>query len=136
MPWLTFREWMRAENVSDDDWQFHLSTLFPEVRPKEFFEIRSADAIDSDHLAAPMVFVTGIVYDEESAAVASQLMPAPSAELLERAGRLGLADHEIRRVVSRLTELALSGAKRLGREYIAEGDTAVAREYFGKALTP
>jgi glutamate--cysteine ligase len=133
-PWLTFREWMRAEAVSDEDWQFHLSTLFPEVRPKEFFEIRSADAIDSDHLAAPVVFVTGIAYDDESSAGASQLMPPPSEELLERAGRLGLADPEIHRVVSRLTELALSGAKRLGREYIAEGDVAVAREYFATAL--
>lgn len=133
-PWLTFRDWMRAESVSDDDWQFHLSTLFPEVRPKEFFEIRSADAIDSDHLAAPVVFVTGIVYDEESASSASQLMPSPNEALLESAGRVGLADPEIHRVVSRLTELALSGAKRLGREYLAEGDVAAAREYFGRAL--
>ena len=133
-PWLTFRDWMKAEAVSDEDWQFHLSTLFPEVRPKEFFEIRSADAIDSDHLAAPVVFVTGIVYDDESASTARQLMPSPSGELLERAGRLGLADPEIHRVVSRLTELALSGARRLGREYIAEGDVAVAREYFARAL--
>lgn len=133
-PWLTFRDWMREETVSDDDWQFHLSTLFPEVRPKEFFEIRSADAIDSDHLAAPVVFVTGVVYDEEGASAASQLMAGPSGELLERAGRLGLADPEINRVVAQLTELALSGAKRLGREYIAEGDIAVAREYFARAL--
>jgi glutamate--cysteine ligase len=133
-PWLTFRDWMRAEAVSDEDWQFHLSTLFPEVRPKEFFEIRSADAIDSDHLAAPVVFVTGIVYDEESASIASQLLPSASEQLLERAGRLGLADPEIRRVVSRLTELALSGAKRLGRGYLSEQDISVAREYFTKAL--
>lgn len=133
-PWLTFRDWMRAETVSDDDWQFHLSTLFPEVRPKEFFEIRSADAIDSDHLAAPVVFVAGIVYDGESASGASQLMPAPNEELLERAGRLGLADPEIHRIVSRLTELALSGAKRLGEGYISSADVAVAREYFAKTL--
>jgi glutamate--cysteine ligase len=133
-PWLTFREWMSVEAVSDDDWQFHLSTLFPEVRPKEFFEIRSADAIDGEHLAAPVVFVTGIVYDEQSASSASQLMPSPSEELLERAGRLALADPEIHRVVSRLTELALGGAKRLGREYIAEGDVAAARKYFAESL--
>ena len=133
-PWLSFRDWMRAEPVSEDDWQFHLSTLFPEVRPKEFFEIRSADAIDSEHLAAPVVFVTGIVYDDESAAGSSQLMPPPSEELLERAGRLWIADPEIHRMVSRLSELALSGAKRLGREYLSERDTAVAREYFAGAL--
>jgi glutamate--cysteine ligase len=126
---------MHAERLSEDEWQFHLSTLFPEVRPKEFFEIRSADAIDSDQLAAPVVFVTGIVYDEESASQASQLMPAPSETLLERAGRVGLADPEIHRVVARLTELALDGAKRLGREYIAEGDLAVAREYFTRGLS-
>jgi glutamate--cysteine ligase len=134
-PWMTFRDWMRATPVSDDDWRFHLSTLFPEVRPKEFFEIRSADAIDSEHLAAPVVFVTGIVYDDESASTASQLMPAPSEELLERAGRLGLADPEIHGVVSRLSDLALSGAERLGPEYLAEADVAVAREFFTKALS-
>jgi glutamate--cysteine ligase len=133
-PWLSFREWMRIEAVSEEDWQFHLSTLFPEVRPKEFFEIRSPDAIDSDHLAAPVVFVTGIVYDDESASSAAQLMPPPSEELLERAGRAGLADRDIHRVVSRLTELALSGARRLGEGYLANVDVAAAREYFKRAL--
>ena len=133
-PWVTFRDWMRAEPVTDDDWQFHLSTLFPEVRPKEFFEIRSADAINSDHLAAPVAFVTGIVYDEESASSASDLMPAPSEQLLERAGRVGLADPEIHRMVSGLTELALSGATRLGDEYISEAELGIAREYFANAL--
>jgi glutamate--cysteine ligase len=133
-PWLGFREWMRTDALSENDWQFHLSTLFPEVRPKEFFEIRSADAIDSEYLAAPVVFVTGIVYDEESAASASQLMPAPSEALLERAGRLGLGEPEIHRVVARLTELAVSGAKRLGDEYIADEDLGVAQQYFARAL--
>lgn len=133
-PWLNFRDWMRAEALPDEDWQFHLSTLFPEVRPKEFFEIRSPDAIDSEHLAAPVVFVTGIVYDDESASSASQLMTLPSESLLERAGRLGLADPEIHRVVSRLTELALNGARRLGAPYLADADVAAAREYFKRAL--
>ena len=133
-PWASFRDWMRVESLTEGDWQFHLSTLFPEVRPKEFFEIRSADAIDADHLAAPVVFVTGIVYDEESASGASQLLPPPSELLLERAGRAGLADPDIHRVVARLTELALSGARRLGEGYLASADLATAREYFARAL--
>jgi glutamate--cysteine ligase len=62
-PWMSFRDWMRSTDLGEDDWLFHLSTLFPEVRPKEFFEIRSPDAVDSDRLAAPLVFVTGIAYD-------------------------------------------------------------------------
>ena len=133
-PWSSFRDWMRTGIPTWEDWHFHLSTLFPEIRPKQFFEIRSADAVDSDRLAAPVVFVVGLVYDEQSAARASEIVRAPSEELLERAGRVGLADPEIRRVASELTQIALSGADRLGDAYVAGEDIAVAREYFDVAL--
>src|SRR6476661_2059618 len=92
----SFREWMRDPAVSRDDWIFHLSTLFPEVRPKEFFELRSADTIEPDSLAAPVVFVTSLVYDEPSAREAARLLGRPGPELLERAGRDGLADAALR----------------------------------------
>jgi glutamate--cysteine ligase len=133
-PWLSFRDWIRTEIPTEEEWHFHLSTLFPEVRPKEFFEIRSADAVDGDSLAAPVVFVAGLVYDEQSAARASEIVGAPSEEGLERAGRLGLADPAIHRIVSELTELALNGAERLGDGYMSREDIAVARNYFDAAL--
>jgi len=110
------------------------ATLFPEVRPKEFFEIRSADAVDSEWLAAPVVFVVGLVYDDESASRVSNLVGAPSEELLEQAGRAGLADPEIHRVASELTRLALSGALRLGESYVSRADVEVARHYFERQL--
>jgi glutamate--cysteine ligase len=133
-PWLTFREWMRVESLTEEDWRFHLSTLFPEVRPKEFFEIRSSDAIDSDQIAAPIVLVTGIVYDDESAAAATKLLGAPSKDLLDRAGQLGMTDPRIAKVLSRLIDIALKGAERLGTDYIGEPHLAVAREYFARVL--
>jgi glutamate--cysteine ligase len=133
-PWLTFREWMRVESLTEEDWLFHLSTLFPEVRPKEFFEIRSADAIDSGQIAAPVVFVTGIVYDEESSAAATKLLGAPSERLLERAGQLGMTDPRIAKVLPRLTEIALKGAERIGTDYVGEPHLAVAHEYFARVL--
>lgn len=132
--WLSFRDWMRSTDLNDEDWLFHLSTLFPEVRPKEFFEIRSPDAIDSDRLAAPLVFVTGIVYDEESASAAAKLVGTPSESLLERAGRLGLADPEIGKILPRLIELALSGARRLGEDYLSAARVLTARQHFAQAL--
>lgn len=132
--WLSFRDWMRSTDLSEDDWLFHLSTLFPEVRPKEFFEIRSPDAIDSDRLAAPLVFVTGIVYDEESASAAAKLAGAPSERLLERAGRLGLGDPEIEDILPRLIVLALSGIGRLGEDYLSAVHVSTARQYFAQAL--
>jgi glutamate--cysteine ligase len=125
---------MRSADLGQDDWLFHLSTLFPEVRPKEFFEIRSPDAIELQHLAAPLVFVLGLVYDDESAISAARLLGAPSELLLERAGRLGVTDPEIRRILPRLTELALDGARRLGTKYLSATDVLTAGDYFAWSL--
>jgi glutamate--cysteine ligase len=130
----TFREWMAERAVTRDEWLFHLSTLFPEVRPKEFFELRSADTIEPDALAAPVVFVTSLVYHEESAHRAIELIGAPSEGLLERAGRLGLADPEIRRIASRLVVLALDGGRRLGGDYLRRSHLEAAYKYFAGAL--
>jgi len=129
-----FREWMTEGAVNRDEWLFHLSTLFPEVRPKEFFELRSADTIEPNTLAAPVVFVTSLVYDEESAHRAIELIGAPSEILLERAGRLGLADPEIRRIASRLVVLALDGGRRLGGDYLRRSHLETAYKYFAGAL--
>lgn len=131
----TFREWMVDPAVNRDDWLFHLSTLFPEVRPKDFFELRSADTIEPDALAAPVLFVTGLVYDEESSHRAIELTGAPSEKLLERAGRLGLADPEIRRIASRLVVLALDGARRLGNDYLRRAHLEAAYRHFARALS-
>jgi glutamate--cysteine ligase len=134
-PYRTFREWMHEPNVDESEWLFHLSTLFPEVRPKEYFELRSADTIEPHLLAAPIVFVTGLVYDQESAALATDSLGAPSEAMLERAGRLGLSDPQIRRIASSLTELSLSGARRLGQDYLSLAHLDTARAYFAQALS-
>lgn len=131
----SFRQWMPEAAIDREDWLFHLSTLFPEVRPKEFFELRSADTIEPDALAAPVVLMTGLVYDEEAAHRAIELIGAPSEKLLERAGRVGLADPEIRRITSRLVVLALDGARRLGNDYLRRSHLAAAYQYFARSLS-
>src|SRR3954468_1604235 len=129
-------EWMIDPAVDRDDWIFHLSTLFPEVRPKEFFELRSADTIEPEFLAGPVVFVTSLVYDDIAAREAAALLGAPSTELLERAGLNALADPVIRAMASDLVECALRGARRLGGDYISLSDIEDASRYFARALSP
>lgn len=136
MSYRPFREWITDAARTTEDWLFHLSTLFPEVRPKEFFELRSADTIEPEALAAPVLFVTSLVYDEKSACQAMELLGRPSEDLLERAGRMGLADPEIRRTASRLVVLALDGARRLGGDYLQHSHLAAAYEYFARVLSP
>jgi len=134
LTYRAFREWIHDPAINREDWLFHLSTLFPEVRAKEFFELRSADTIEPDALAAPVVFVTGLVYDEESADHAAEVIGAPSEKLLERAGRLGLADPEVRQIAARLAVLALEGGQRLGNDYLRPSHLAAADGWFAATL--
>ncbi|MFL5502334.1 MAG: glutamate-cysteine ligase family protein [Gemmatimonadaceae bacterium] len=134
-PYSTFREWMRGGDVSLDDWYFHLSTLFPEVRPKEYFELRSADTIDPDSLAAPVVFVTGIIYDERSAQRAFEIVGTPNPDLLELAGIKGVAHPALHRVSRALADIALDGAESLGENYISTRDRETAASYFDRKLS-
>ena len=48
------------------DWVDHLSTVFPEVRLKQFLEMRGADGGPWSRLCALPAFWVGLLYDDES----------------------------------------------------------------------
>ncbi len=48
------------------DWENHLSTLFPEVRLKQFLEQRGADMGDRDQVLAVSALWAGLLYDTEA----------------------------------------------------------------------
>jgi glutamate--cysteine ligase len=129
-PYRTFRDWMREPDVDEAEWLFHLSTLFPEVRPKEYFELRSADTIEPGLLFAPIVFVTGLVYDQISSEVATGIVGLPDSDLLLRAGSHGLKDKDLWATAMVLCEFAIEGAIRLGEEYISARHREDAWTYF------
>jgi glutamate--cysteine ligase len=131
----SFRQRLHDFNLEEEEWEFHLSTLFPEVRAKEHFELRSADTIEIDELAAPIVFVTALLYDSESAAAAASLLPRPTLELLERAGRAGVHDAEIHRICTQLATISVEGARRLGGDYVTDEHVEIARNYFERKLS-
>lgn len=63
-----------GERPTKKDWEDHLSTLFPEVRLKQFLEMRGADMGDAAHvLALPALFV-GLLYDAATLAAATSLI--------------------------------------------------------------
>ena len=128
----SFAEWARTGSPTLEDWNFHLSTLFPEVRPRGYFELRSADAISPEYLAAPISFVVGLIYDESSSRAASDLLGRPDVRALEIAGRVGLEDTSIRQTAAALTELALAGCESLGDQYISAADIDSAADFFDR----
>ena len=48
------------------DWENHLSTLFPEVRLKQFLEMRGADMGDEAHVNALPALWVGLLYDDQA----------------------------------------------------------------------
>jgi glutamate--cysteine ligase len=129
---LPFGEWLARANPSLEEWETHLSTLFPEVRPRGHCEVRSADAVDPAWYAAPIAFLAGLAYDPHASRAALDLVPAPDPALLERAGRDGLHDPAIARTAAELFELALAGCRALGSGYVHPSHLEEARGYFDR----
>jgi glutamate--cysteine ligase len=49
-----------------DDWRYHLTTLFPEVRPKGFLELRSADAQSRAFWSVPLTWWSALLCDDDN----------------------------------------------------------------------
>ncbi len=98
---LSFRDFMAGklpimpgELPAIDDFEDHLSTIFPEVRLKRFLEMRGSDSGPWGLLCAFSAFWTGILYDDAALEAAWQKVrhwTAPEREALRQSVRtLGL----------------------------------------------
>ncbi len=110
-------------------WRAHLTTLFPEVRPRRYLEIRSVDALPAVWLPAPVVLVTGVLYDPVALREAHRLLPPADAARLAAAGRSGLGDPELADTALQLFDLALEGAARQARDRDTGDAVEVARAF-------
>jgi glutamate--cysteine ligase len=63
-----------GEKPTLQDWADHLTTLFPDVRLKQYLEMRGADAGSFAHLCALPALWTGLLYDKTGLAEASALI--------------------------------------------------------------
>ncbi len=84
-----------AGRILDDD-SAHLTTLFPEVRPRGYFELRCIDALGPPALSEALELVSTLTTDDDRASAAAELLGAPDAALLDRAAVHGAADPLIR----------------------------------------
>ena len=125
-----FGEHWAARDVTLEDWHDHLSTLFPEIRPRGYLEVRCIDAVAVEWYAAPVVLLAGLLYDRPSLVAADDLLGSPNPELLERAAVAGLRDPAIGRTAVDLFVIGLKGAERLGPGFISGADLEQARDYF------
>lgn len=124
-----FGDWLTRADLLPEEWHDHLTTLFPEVRPRGHLEVRSIDSVAPAWYAAPLALAVGISYEPGALRAAADLLGAPDLALLERAGRLGLRDPAIARTAADLADIALAGCAGLGPGYFHPSDLEQARAY-------
>jgi glutamate--cysteine ligase len=151
---LTFREWMAdggqrltARAPTADDLAYHLTTLFPPVRPQGHLELRMIDAQPGDDGWIVPLAVTTALLDDPVAAVAAlhavrplDLRPyerAPGNPLWRRAARHGLTDPALRIAAETCFAAAGEALPRLGAsERIREAVARFAERYVARGRCP
>ncbi|MFG2373970.1 ergothioneine biosynthesis glutamate--cysteine ligase EgtA [Streptomyces sp. NPDC048504] len=147
-PWevpeeLTFREWIRSgapRPPTREDLDYHVSTLFPPVRPRGHLELRMIDAQPGDDgWIVPLAVTTALFDDPEAAETAyravkplaerTQGLPAPHNPLWIDAARYGLSDPELHEVALVCFAAALEALPGLGA---TAGVTDAVRAYFDR----
>jgi ergothioneine biosynthesis glutamate--cysteine ligase EgtA len=124
-PGVTFRDWLRdggsgaLRAPTAEDLDYHLSTLFPPVRPRGHMELRMIDAQPGDGWIVPAAVVTALAGDDQAAdaalAAAEPVWDGPpdGEDPWLRAARCGPADPEIGQASKRCFEAAGAALARL-----------------------
>jgi glutamate--cysteine ligase len=127
--YVPFQEWLQR-GAGEERIETHLSTLFPEIRPRGFLEVRSIDASSLEWLAAPILLVAGLTADSAVLTEAEAGLGSPDPVLLQRAGRYGMKDPVLAETAVNLFEIALRSCLRRGSEWSGGENLEVARAFF------
>jgi glutamate--cysteine ligase len=134
---ITFRDWLRGRGSGSlreptpDDLDYHLSTLFPPVRPHGHMELRMIDAQPDDGWIVPTAVVTALADDgraaDEAMAAAEPVWHGTDGgqEPWLRAARHGPGDPQISQAAKQCfaaadTALARSAAPAAIRQAVAD----------------
>ena len=127
LPSLTFRDWLDEGGVwgypTLDDWHYHLSTLWPMVRPRGFLELRAMDTTPVRWRAVPVAVVAALLLDEEARDAACTLLgPMASTweELATKSAHDGLDDPTVCQMAQQLMALARDAFSRLPDDWLDE----------------
>nr|WP_245984364.1 ergothioneine biosynthesis glutamate--cysteine ligase EgtA [Streptomyces tateyamensis] len=140
-PWsapagLTFRAWLRrppAERPTLADLEYHLTTLFPPVRPRGYLELRMIDAQPGDGWVAPAALTAALFADHRATEAALEALeplasavtePGPRGPAWTRAATRAVADPLLRRAALGCFAAADAALGRTGRDEPARATLA------------
>jgi glutamate--cysteine ligase len=113
--WVPFVDWADGRTLLGDrrpteaDLDYHLTTLFPPVRPRGFLEIRYLDSVP-DTIWPAVVFTLVTLLDDPAAADIAAEATESVATAWDRAAQIGLGDRRLRQAANRCVQAAAERA--------------------------
>jgi len=107
--WADGRELLGGRRPTRYDLEYHLTTLFPPVRPRQWLEIRYLDSLPADIWPA-VVFTLVTLLDDPAAADLAAEAVEPVATAWDTAARIGLGDQRIFSTANRCVAIAAERA--------------------------
>jgi glutamate--cysteine ligase len=113
--WVPFADWADGRVLLSDrrprtaDLDYHLTTLFPPVRPRRFLEIRYLDSVPEAVWPA-VVFTLATLLDDPAAADVAAEATEPVATAWDRAAQIGLGDRRLHEAAKRCVQAAAERA--------------------------
>jgi len=98
--WVPFADWAEGRTLLGDrrptiaDLEYHLTTLFPPVRPRRWLEIRYLDSMPDDYWPAVVFTLVALLDDPVAAGIAAEAVE-PVATAWDIAAQLGLRDRRL-----------------------------------------
>lgn len=120
---ISFADWIGGalpDPPTVDDLDYHLSTLFPPVRPRGYLEVRYLDTQPGTEWIAPVAVVAALLADDTTTDAARAVAAATAGQWVT-AARAGLADPAIRRTATDLLDLACRNLDSTGLPPAARG---------------
>ncbi|WP_405432611.1 ergothioneine biosynthesis glutamate--cysteine ligase EgtA [Micromonospora sp. NBC_00617] len=114
-PGVTFADWLDGalpRPPTTDDLDYHVSTLFPPVRPRGYLELRYLDAQPDRDWRLPLAVLSALFSDPGTVRTAYTI-GAPVAHRWSAAARHGLSDPTLAAAAAALLDLALAALPRL-----------------------
>jgi glutamate--cysteine ligase len=107
---IPFLDWLRGVAPIDrrptlDDLEYHLTTLFPPVRPRGYLEVRYLDALP-DRWWPALAAATAVLANDPVASDIAAEAALPVAGRWVKAARAGLGDPALRRAAERCLDAA------------------------------
>ncbi len=103
--WADGRTLLGGRRPTIADLEYHLTTLFPPVRPRQWLEIRYLDSVPDD-LWPAAVFTLVTLLDDATAAEVGAAAVEPVASAWDTAARIGLRDRRLHTAANRCVAAA------------------------------